>query len=94
MKIFNYPFKALFDTGAARSLLHINVFNKIVSDQINCSESGAMTPQQLIYSESDVDLFDIVTWRSRDIGMRHPALISFLGNKQGRMYECIRPYFV
>jgi hypothetical protein len=59
MKIFNYPFKALFDTGAARSLLHINVFNKIVSDQINCSESGAMSPQQLICSESDVDLFDI-----------------------------------
>jgi hypothetical protein len=50
----------LFDTGAARSLLHINVFNKIVSDQLNCSgEKGDVPCQQLTCTESDVDLYDI-----------------------------------
>ena len=32
-----------------------------------------------------------ITWHTRET---YPALISFLENKQGRMYEYIRPYFV
>jgi hypothetical protein len=60
VKILETPFQALFDTGAARSLLHINVFNKIVSDQLNCSgEKGDVPCQQLTCTKSDVDLYDI-----------------------------------
>jgi hypothetical protein len=62
MKIFNYPFKDLFETGAARSLPHINLFHKIVSGKINCSVSDAMSLQQIFCSKSmstDFDFFDI-----------------------------------
>ena len=47
IKIHEAPFNALFEiiiennlfhTGAARSLLHLNVFNKIVSEQISLSD--------------------------------------------------------
>ncbi|KZR97138.1 Uncharacterized protein APZ42_008159, partial [Daphnia magna] len=47
VKIHDIPFKALFDTGAARSLLHIDIFNRIaLEEQVNCSES-------------DVELYDV-----------------------------------
>jgi hypothetical protein len=50
----------LFDTCAAKSLLHVNVFNKIVSKQINLSDkTKSLSSHQLICTESDVDLYDI-----------------------------------
>ncbi|XP_057374752.1 uncharacterized protein LOC130695606 [Daphnia carinata] len=47
VEIHDIPFKALFDTGAARSLLHIDIFNQIALEH------------QLSCSESDVELFDV-----------------------------------
>jgi hypothetical protein len=57
--MYDVPFKALFDTGAARSLLHENV-KKIVSEQINSSDIlGCLPGHKLIYIKSDVDIYDI-----------------------------------
>ncbi len=60
IKIYDVPFYALFDTCAARSLLHVNIFNEIVSEQINLSDkTKSLSSHQLICTESDVDLYDI-----------------------------------
>ncbi len=67
IKIHDAPFNALFYTGAARNLLHINVFNKIVLEQISLSDkskslsdkSKSLFSNKLICTESDVELYDI-----------------------------------